>query len=107
MTLSLVACGTLDDVVARQRFVLLDVFTPFCPPCQQLVPALEEVARTYAGRLEVHKLDASECADESERLGVTTVPTLVLFRDGEEIDRRVGGASRQALESWVRKNVES
>lgn len=107
MTLSLVACGTLDAVVAEQRFVLLDVFTPFCPPCQQLLPALEELARVHAGRLEVRKLDASECVDEAERLGVSTVPTLVLFKDGEEIDRRVGGASRQALDLWVRGRLES
>jgi thioredoxin-like negative regulator of GroEL len=106
MPLSLVACGTLDAVIAEQPFVLLDVFTPFCKPCQQLLPALEEVARIHAGRVDVRKLDASECADEAERLGVTTVPTLVLFRDGEEIDRRVGGASRQALEAWVRGNLE-
>lgn len=107
MTLSLVACGTLDAVLAEQRLVLLDVFTPFCPPCQQLLPALEELARLHAGRLEVRKLDASECADEAERLGVSTVPTLVLFRDGEELDRRVGGASRQALDVWIRSQLTS
>jgi thioredoxin 1 len=100
MPLTAVPCGALDAVLAAHSIVLLDVYTPHCGPCRLLAPVLEEVAAALGERVVVTKLDGSECEDV-DRLAITAFPTLILFRDGEEIDRRVGAGSRPALLAWL------
>jgi thioredoxin len=85
--------------------VVVDFYTPYCPPCRQLQPALEDVAKTLDGRVRFVKVNLIVSPELGDRLGVTTVPTLMIFRDGEEQDRKVGAPSRPALERWVRDHT--
>ncbi len=101
MSLSVVPCGELSAAVAAHPLVLVDVFTKQCSPCRALAPELERLERTFAGRLVVKAIDFDECPDEVDALGVANVPTLVLFKQGEEVDRRIGALPRPMLERWV------
>jgi thioredoxin 1 len=77
--------------------VLVDFHATWCQPCKQLAPVLDELAKHYGGRIKIVKMDTDEAQDTAVRLGIMSVPTLVLFKKGQEAYRRAGGASKTAL----------
>ena len=72
------------------RPVIVDVWAPWCLPCRTLSPMLEQARLQHDGRVEVLKLNADEAPDEVRRLGVLGIPTLIVFRNGQEVARRTG-----------------
>ena len=92
-----------ETEVARSEVpVLVDVFGTYCPPCRALAPTIDKLASEYEGRAKVVKLDVEADRDLAGGLHVTSVPTVIAFRDGKELGRLVGlrpeGAYRQLLE---------
>jgi thioredoxin 1 len=89
------------EVVQSAVPVLVDVFGTYCPPCRTLAPTLDKLASEYEGRAKVVKLDVEADQDLAGGLHVTSVPTVIAFRDGKELGRLVGlrpeGAYRQLL----------
>jgi thioredoxin 1 len=85
--------------------VLVDFFATWCGPCKALAPALEEISKEMAGRLTVVKLDVDESPEAASTYGVTSIPTLVLFKDGREAWRRVGAAPKRTLDEELAKAV--
>jgi thioredoxin 2 len=81
--------------------VLVDLWAPWCAPCRQVAPVLEQIARRYAGRVKVVKLNVDEAQRTSARLGVQSIPTLLLVRGGREADRVVGALPGLQLERWL------
>ena len=70
-----------------------------------LFACLDELAAEYTGKLKVVKVDVDEAQDTATALGITSVPTLMIFKDGKEAMRRVGGAPKQALMVEIQKNL--
>lgn len=85
--------------------VLVDFFATWCGPCQVLAPAIEEIEREMAGRLTVVKVDVDESPEAASTYGVTSIPTLVLFKDGREAWRRVGAAPKRTLAEELARAV--
>ena len=83
------AASEVDEVIA-EGVVLLDFFQESCPPCHALEPRLEAFARRHRGELRVYQVDVDENPETPRRLGVMSIPTLVLFRDGDEVARLDG-----------------
>lgn len=81
--------------------VLVDLWAPWCGPCRQVAPVLEQMARRHAGKLKVVKLNVDEAQQVSAALGVQSIPTLVLVKGGKEADRVVGALPGPQLESWL------
>lgn len=97
---------TFDDAVARSRLpVLVDVWAAWCGPCRAIAPAVEQLSRDLAGRLKVVKVDADRSPAVTRRLGVSAIPTLVLWKDGTEASRRVGAVPVPQLRSWVESQL--
>ncbi len=82
--------------------VLLDFFTPDCMPCRKLEPMLAALVRTVGEQLRVVRVNAAEDREQAERHEVQGVPTLVLLREGAEVDRRIGFHTAHQLREWVR-----
>ena len=85
--------------------VLVDFFATWCGPCLALAPAIEEISKEMAGRLTVVKVDVDESPEAASTYGVTSIPTLVLFKDGREAWRRVGAAPKRTISEELTKAV--
>ncbi len=86
-----VSASELDSKVLRARGpVILDFYQASCPPCRALEPRLERVARRYEGRLSVYRVDIDRDMPVAERFGVKSIPTILVLRDGREVDRLDG-----------------
>lgn len=90
---------TFDDEVSRvsERSILLDFTADWCEPCQAMEPVLEQIAEDYAGRLRVFRVDFDECPDVAERFQVMSLPTLILLKDGEPVQRVRGAQNKRAI----------
>ena len=85
--------------------VLVDFWAPWCGPCKWISPAVEEQARNRAGKVKVVKLDIDSAPEIAARYNVQSIPTLMVARDGEEVDRLVGAPPKRQLESWLESHL--
>jgi thioredoxin len=97
----LVDSPTLASVIATGLPVIVDLFAPGCGPCRALLPELEALAVRLEGRVRFVKVDLAESPEVGDALGVSSVPTLIAFRRGDEVDRKVGAPTRPVLERWA------
>ncbi|MFC4591323.1 thioredoxin [Sphaerisporangium corydalis] len=84
-------------VLASDKPVLVDFWTEWCPPCRMVAPILEEIAKEYAGRLTVGKLNAEEFPEIAARYSVLGFPTLNLYRGGEVVRQVLGAKPKRLL----------
>jgi thioredoxin 2 len=81
--------------------VVVDLWAPWCGPCRTISPALEEVAARLRGRMKLVKVNVDESPATAQRFGVQGIPTLLLFRHGQLIDRSVGAQGAGRLQAWI------
>jgi thioredoxin 1 len=86
------------EVLDSQLPVLVDFFATWCGPCRMIAPTVEEIVKAHQGKLKVCKVDIDGAPESTSRCGVLSVPTLVLFKDGAEIERLVGAVPRPSID---------
>ncbi|MEB3255336.1 MAG: thioredoxin domain-containing protein [Synechococcaceae cyanobacterium] len=89
------------DVLQRPGFVLVDVWAAWCGPCRLMAPLMDWAASTYADRLAVGKLEADPNPATRDALGIQGLPTLVLYRDGQEVARHEGAMAQAQLKAFL------
>ena len=83
--------------------VLVDFWATWCGPCRMLAPVVEEVAQANEDKLTVGKVNVDDCPDIARQFGIMSIPTLILFKDGQMVDKRIGYMPKGEIEAMVEK----
>jgi thioredoxin 1 len=93
------------EVLKSAEPVVVDFWAEWCGPCRMIAPALEEIAGSLNGKVKIVKLNVDENPKVAEKYGIMSIPTLMLFKNGELASRQVGAAPKQKLEQWITTSV--
>jgi len=80
---------------------LTDYYADWCGPCQAMKPVFEKVKKDYEGKVEIIKVDVDTDQSKSQQAGIMSIPTMVLSKDGKEVDRKVGALHEAVLKQWL------
>lgn len=94
-----------DETVKKHSLMLVDCWADWCGPCRMIAPTVEELARDYAERVTVGKLNVDDNPQTAERFGVMTIPTLLIMKNGVEVDRIIGAVPKQLIEDRLKKHL--
>ena len=90
-----------SDVLKSPGPVVVDFWAEWCGPCRMIAPALEEIAGTLNGKVKIVKLNVDENPQTAAKYGIQSIPTLMIFKNGQMASRQIGAAPKQKLEQWI------
>ncbi|MBK5947292.1 thioredoxin [Rhodobacter veldkampii DSM 11550] len=98
--------ATFDAEVRQSDIpVVVDFWAEWCGPCRQIGPSLEELAKEFAGKVKIVKVNVDENPDSPAMLGVRGIPALFMFKGGEVVSNKVGAAPKAALKTWIEGSI--
>jgi len=93
---------TFDETI-QEGVTLVDFWAEWCGPCRMLGPVIEDLAKEYEGQYKICKVNVDEENDLAARFGVMSIPTVLLFKNGEELDKKVGVHPKEEFEKMLNK----
>jgi thioredoxin 1 len=85
------------EVIQSNTPAIVDFWAPWCAPCHMIAPILEKIAADYNGQLKVAKLDVDQNPQVATQFGVMSIPTMIIFKDGEAVERLIGYMPKERL----------
>jgi thioredoxin 1 len=103
MTVGKVSDTTFESEVLKATSpVVVDFWAEWCGPCRMIAPALEEIAGSLDGTVKIVKLNVDENPKTAAKYGIQSIPTLMIFKDGQMASRQIGALPKQKLEDWIK-----
>lgn len=100
-TKSITDASFADDVLNADGPVLVDFWAEWCGPCKMIGPSLEEISEELGEKVTIAKLNIDDHPDTPGKYGVRGIPTMILFKDGEIVETKVGAAPKAAIKNWL------
>jgi len=97
--------ANFTETLKNNKVALIDFWAGWCGPCRALAPTIEELARDFSGKVLVGKLDVDENPKTAECFNVYSIPTLIVFKDGCEVERLVGLCAKNRIEEALQKHL--
>jgi thioredoxin 1 len=97
--------SNFNEIVKQQPIALIDFWASWCGPCLALAPIIDELAREYAGKVFVGKLNVDENPETAERFQIFSIPTILIMKNGKEVDKIVGLVPKKQIEAIIRKHL--
>ena len=90
-----------EEVLKSEKPVLVDFWAIWCGPCKMIAPIIEEVAEEYSNKIKVGKINVDEEMELAIKYGITSIPTLLLFKGGEVVKKTLGYMSKEEVEKFI------
>ena len=100
-TVKVDAANFQSEVLESSEPVVVDFWAEWCGPCRMIAPALEEIAGSLGEKVKIVKLNVDENPHTAAKYGIQSIPTLMIFKDGQMASRQIGAAPKQKLEQWI------
>ncbi|HSN86789.1 MAG TPA: thioredoxin [Thermoanaerobaculia bacterium] len=94
-----------QEVLSSDQPVLVDFWAEWCGPCKRVAPLLDEIAEEMNGKVRIAKLNVDENQELAYQFQVQSIPTFILFKDGQMADRMMGAVPKSAFESFINRNL--
>jgi thioredoxin len=94
------------DVLESEKPVLVDFWAQWCGPCRMLAPTVEAIAEQFSENAAVVKLNVDDNHSTAEAYGIRSIPTLILFSDGKEVERLIGAASKESISRLIEQHID-
>ena len=94
-----------EEVVKSSLPCLVDFWAEWCGPCKQIAPALDELSDEYAGKISIIKINIDENPEAPTTYGVRSIPTMMIFQDGQAAATKVGAAPKSDIKSWIDESL--
>lgn len=98
--------STFDEFVKASKIVIIDCWAPWCGPCRSLAPIIEELAKEFEGKIKFGKLNTDENENIPMRFNISAIPTLLVFKNGEMVDRIVGAGNKEFMKAKFAKHLD-
>jgi len=96
---------SFDEALAKGELLMVDFWASWCGPCKMLAPVIDDLAKQYEGKAVVGKVNVDEEQELAIRYGVMSIPTVIFFKDGKEVDRKVGVMPPNVFTQVLDKNL--
>ncbi len=98
--------ANFDTVSKKEAKLVIDCWAPWCGPCRMLAPTFEALAKDHRGKVTFAKLDTDESPKTAMGLGIQSIPTLIFFKDGKQVERMTGAHQRASIEAVIKKHFQ-
>ncbi|GAP71643.1 thioredoxin [Candidatus Symbiothrix dinenymphae] len=91
-----------EELLHGDKSLVVDFWAEWCGPCRMISPIIEELEAEYAGRVEIGKCNVDDCIDLPTEYRILSIPTILFFKEGKQVDKIVGAASKDAIEAKIK-----